>query len=168
MRAAKIENGIVTELWEVPNIDCYGTEVRLVDASATAQVGWTYNDTDGFSAPTITPEDLAKAKAIKAAKIGRERNEAVIANVIVHGRPWQADATSQQLLASAILLAQVGAYTPTEWRDADNNNMPITGLAQLVAIAGAIAYQTGVAYASSWARKAMLESAATIEEVGSI
>ncbi len=126
---------------------------------------WTFDGTS-FSPPP--PVAISTLKAAKVKEIERTRNNASVANVIVHGRPWQADATSQQLLASAILLAQVGAYTPTEWRDADNNNMPITSLAQLVAIAGAIAYQTGVAYASSWARKAALESAATIEEIESI
>ena len=72
------------------------------------------------------------------------------------------------MLAAAITLAQAGGPLPAVWRDAENNNMPVTSLADLLAIAGAIAQQTQAAYARSWQRKAAVDAATTIEEVNAV
>lgn len=47
-------------------------------------------------------------------------------------------------------------------------DVAITSAAQLVAIAGAMAAQTQAAYAASWARKASLEWAETVEAVEAV
>jgi hypothetical protein len=106
-----------------------------------------------------------KAKAAKIVQIETDRNAACVANATAHTRQWQADTRSQALLAQAITLASAGVPLPLEWRDADNSNMPVTSLADLLAIAGAIAVQVQAAYSASWARKAAVEAATTVEEV---
>jgi hypothetical protein len=108
---------------------------------------------------------LADAIAAKLIQIERDRDFACIANVTAHGRTWQADSRSQSLLGQAIMLASAGLPLPAVWRDADNGDMAITGIADLLAIAGAIAAQVQTAYAVSWARKAAVESADTVSAV---
>lgn len=126
---------------------------------------WTY-DGAAFSPPP--GPTLAEAKAAKTADIERDRDAACVADVTAHGRPWQADTRSQALLGQAITLASAGLPLPPVWRDADNNDMAIAGLADLLAIAGAIAAQVQVAYATGWTRKAALAAAETIEDVGAV
>jgi hypothetical protein len=108
---------------------------------------------------------LAERKAAKKRQIEAERDTAVVQDVQALGRTWQADKRSQELLASAITIASAGGPLPTVWRDADNNNMPITDLSQLLAIAGAIAAQTQAAYVRSWVRKAAVDAATTEAEI---
>ncbi|TCS72094.1 uncharacterized protein DUF4376 [Sulfuritortus calidifontis] len=108
---------------------------------------------------------LDAAKAAKRERINAERDAKCVADVTVHDRRWQADKRSQELLAQAVSLAQAGLPLPAVWRDADNNDMPVTSIADLLAIAGAIAQQVQAAYAESWARKAAVDAATTIEEV---
>lgn len=111
---------------------------------------------------------LAEAKDAKKIQIEAERDAKVVQDVFVHGRRWQADKRSQELLASVITIASAGCPLPSVWRDADNNDMPITDISQLLAIAGAIAAQTQAAYAESWARKAAVDAATTIDEVNAV
>ena len=108
---------------------------------------------------------LAEAKAAKKRQIEAERDAACWQPVTALGRTWDADKRSQELLASAITLAQAGGPLPAVWRDHDNNDMPVTDIADLLAIAGAIIQQVQTAYATSWARKAAVDAATTIEEV---
>lgn len=110
---------------------------------------------------------LSRAKESKHRQIERARDVACLADITALGHTWQADARSQQMLASAILLAQAGVYTPSVWRDADNVDVPVT-LQQLVALAGTMAAQTQAAYATSWARKVALNMATTVADVESV
>lgn len=111
---------------------------------------------------------LSEAKTAKKRQIEAERDAACEQPVTVLGRTWDADKRSQELLNGAIALAQAGGSLPTVWRDHDNNDMPVTSLAELLAIAGAITAQTQAAYARSWARKAAVDAATTIEEVNAV
>lgn len=111
---------------------------------------------------------LAEAKAAKIVEIEAARDAACNANAAALGYTWQADARSQTLLNAAINLAQAGLPLPAAWRSADNTNMPVTALADLLAIAGVIAVQTQAAYAQSWARKAEVEAATTLAEVAAV
>lgn len=108
---------------------------------------------------------LAEAKAAKKRQIEAERDTACEQPVTVLGHTWDADKRSQELLASAITLAQAGAPLPAVWRDRDNSDMPITSITDLLAISGAIAQQVQTAYATSWARKAAVDAATTFDEV---
>ena len=114
--------------------------------------------------PVLLPE----AKDAKLAEIERGRDAQATASVAVHGRTWQADERSQALLARASQLCGLTGYLPAHWRDEANDNMPLTDIGQLVAIATAIAQQTDTAYNVSWQRKAALDAAQTVEEVQSV
>jgi hypothetical protein len=108
---------------------------------------------------------LADRKAAKKRQIEAERDAESVQDVEALARKWQADKRSQELLASALAIANAGGPLPAVWRDADNNDMPINDVSQLLAIAGAIAAQTQAAYAKSWARKAAVDAATTEGEV---
>ena len=108
---------------------------------------------------------LAEAKAAKKRQIEAERDATCEQPVRALGLTWDADKRSQELLNGAIALAQAGGPIPAVWRDHDNNDMPIADISDLIAIAGAIAQQVQTAYAASWARKAAVDAASTIEEV---
>lgn len=111
---------------------------------------------------------LAEAKATKKRNIEADRDAECELPVTANGHTWDADKRSQELLNGAIALAQVGGPLPDVWRDADNNDVPITSIADLLAIAEVIAQQVRAAYARSWQRKAMLEAATTIDEVNAV
>lgn len=131
----------------------------------TIAYSWTYDGTMFSPPPGPSLEDV---KSVKLTQIENERDAACIVNVTAHGRPWQADTRSQALMSQAIALASAGLPLPPVWRDAENNDMTLTGLSDLLSIAGAIALQVQEAYTTSWVRKAAVESATTIEEVQAI
>lgn len=54
MNAAHIENGVVKHLWQVPSLDCFGSQFQLVEAPEWVLVGATY-DGAAFSNP---PPDI--------------------------------------------------------------------------------------------------------------
>ena len=127
---------------------------------------WTYEN--GICVEPNTSDELENMKNMKLLQIEMDRDVSATTNVTAHGRTWQADVKSQQLLSQAITLASAGLPLPSEWRDADNSNMTIVSLAELLDIAAEIANQTESAYATSWARKAALIFASTIEAVSAI
>ena len=57
MRAANIINNLVTDVWEVPYLNCYGDLYNLVEAPANVTVGWGYVD-NKFIAPAPIPEQI--------------------------------------------------------------------------------------------------------------
>lgn len=138
--------------------------VEVPDPVRPSDLWYTVNERHDGTYSAV-PKPLAALRSMVEMHIEAARDQARFANVSAHGRAWQADPASQQLLTSAILLAQAGVYTPTEWRDADNGTMVVTDLAQLLAIAGAIAEQTRAAYTQSWQRKADLAACTTVEDV---
>ena len=159
MRAAILNNaGIVENVIELSNLSEYPGAVACPD-----HVGI------GMPIDAPMPEiDLSAKKAIKYAQIEQERDAAASANVVVFGRPWTADIRSQMLLGQAITLANAGLPLPPGWRDANDGVMPITGINDLLAIAGAIAAQVQNAYAESWARKDALAAATTLAEIDAV
>lgn len=129
------------------------------------------HDTHVFDGATVVAKPGPSLDAIKAARraaVNIARDAACVADVTVNGKAWQADARSQQMLASAIALAGAGLPLPASWRARDNSNMPVTGLADLLAIAGAMAAQTQAAYEKSWALKAQIDAATTAAEVEAV
>lgn len=113
-------------------------------------------------------ELLFSAKAAKRQEIKADRDAACFKPVVALGRTWDADRHSQEFLNAAVTLAQAGFPLPAVWRDHDNNDMPVSSLDDLKAIAGAIAEQVQTAYATSWSRKAALEAATTLEAVAAV
>ena len=108
---------------------------------------------------------LAQLQAVKNVQIDKDRAAACIVNVTALGTTWQADLDSQALLSQAITLVTAGYSLPPVWRDANNNNVAITSLADLMSIAGTIAAQTQDAYTNSRNRKAAVAAATTAAEV---
>jgi hypothetical protein len=111
---------------------------------------------------------LDDAKASKLTQILQDRNTALTQPVTVHGLPWQADEVSQRNLSNEILTASAGVFLSPIWRDLNNSDMTITDIQQLVDIAAAMKLQTLTAYQTSWARKAAVEAATTVEEVDAV
>jgi hypothetical protein len=60
MRAARIENGKVVDLWEVPSLDCYGELYTLVESPESVQIGSTWDGTTFVNPPPPpkTPEEI--------------------------------------------------------------------------------------------------------------
>jgi hypothetical protein len=60
MRAARIDNGIVADLWEVPSLDCYGGLYTLVEAPEWVQLGATWDGAtfNNPPPPPKTPEEI--------------------------------------------------------------------------------------------------------------
>ena len=65
MRAARIENGLVADLWEVPSLTAY-EGITLIEAPDDAGMGWLY-DGSVFTAPadTRTDEEIASEARVK-------------------------------------------------------------------------------------------------------
>ncbi len=54
MKAAKLINGIVTDLWEVPSLTCY-EGVTLIEAPDFVGMGATYDGTTFVNLPPLPP-----------------------------------------------------------------------------------------------------------------
>ncbi|HEY6022316.1 MAG TPA: DUF4376 domain-containing protein [Candidatus Paceibacterota bacterium] len=115
------------------------------------------------SQPTVS-----QYRDVKIAEIERKRDDITHTDVSALGTMWQADDRSQKLLVAAILLTQAGLPLPPVWRDSFNNDMPVTDISQLIAIANAMATQTQAAYLTSWQLKAQVNAATTVAEVDAV
>lgn len=104
MRAARIEHGLVADLWEVPALDCYGDEYTLVAAPEGCGIGWVYTDTGGLEPPPIQIDE-ARATAIARVK-------ADAGHVIMNRYP---DWKQRNLTARAVELLANGAASGPEW-----------------------------------------------------
>jgi len=166
----KLDKPATVEVWRVPK--AYRPSGVFISVAAFGEPqelpACNLADCEYLGSARLDPHPqalLAAAKAEKKARIEAERDAQCEQPVQALGRTWDADKRSQELLASAITIAQAGGPLPPEWRDHDNDNMTISSIADLLAIAGAIATQTQTAYAQSWARKAAVEAAQTLDEV---
>lgn len=116
--------------------------------------------------------ELQDAREQQKAIINNARDAAAYADVqaAIGGTvyAWQADARSVSLLNGAITLAQNGGALPPEWRTSDNINVPISALADLLAIAAAISASVNAAYAKSWTLKAQIDAATTVADVQAV
>lgn len=150
-----------------PTID---PDTQSVAEGAPALVDGTYRRT--WEVSDLSPEAQASIldgkKTLARSLVEQNRDAKCRANVTAHTRQWQADSVSQDLLNKAITLAQAGLPLPTEWRDADNSNLTISTIADLLAIAGAIGAQTQAAYAWSWSTKAAIDAATTAAALAAI
>lgn len=61
MRAARIENGLVADIWEVPSLDCFVDQMVLVEAPAYVVIGMAYEPGLGFP-----PDPGPSSQAIEA------------------------------------------------------------------------------------------------------
>lgn len=65
MRAAKVEDGIVVALWEVPSLDCY-EGITLIEAPLFVNMGASYNGSEFINPPM--PEDKRSYAEKRAAE----------------------------------------------------------------------------------------------------
>lgn len=112
--------------------------------------------------------ELAYAKYLKRIELEVARDTACYLDVPAHNTHWQADKRSQELLTSALTLANLGMPLPAVWRDANNVDMPIATVTELLIIAGAMATQTQAAYTKSWQLKEDINTATTAEQLQDI
>ena len=124
--------------------------------------------TPEWQATHPAPDPIAEAKAAKRAEINADRDAAVNAPVEALGHTWDSTYVSQFRINSAIALALNGLPLPSVWRDYHNVDMPVTDVAELLAIGAAMAVATETAMHVSWARKAALSEAETLEEIAAI
>ena len=115
-----------------------------------------------------TERRTCEQKEAKKAEIEQWRDAACCADIHALGHIWQADTRCQMILSAAIALATNGLPMPPVWRDVENNNVPITGIGELLTIAGAVAEQTQTAYAISWGLKAQVDAAETADELAAV
>lgn len=144
-----------------------GAQIALIGGLEYENIDW--HGEDPIPKATLDAEmdgmALDDARAAKYAQITKDRDAACIADVTVGGHVWQADMHSQWLLSNAIRRGKAGKQLPPVWRDSGNENVPVASVSQLEAIEDAIVAQTQAAYAASWARKAALEAAQSLEDI---
>lgn len=156
-----------------------GSHHRLFDGVSQfpGPMPWTQGDayiakeavyTASHQARMNPPKTLTQIADGKRAEIERARDAACVANVTALGRTWQADSRSSTLLGQAITLAQAGLPLPPVWRDANNGDMPVGSLADLLAIGGVIAAQVQAAYSHSWTLKAQVDAAVAANDATAI
>jgi len=124
---------------------------------------------------TLTPteQQLAQARAEKITQLKRWR-EAMQNGTVEHtvggtARRFQMDERSRGLLDSAITVFSAGVPVPPGffWTDADNNDVPMT-LADLVALAGAMADRVQRAHATYRALRQQVEQSTDLEAITGI
>lgn len=170
MKAAVIENGFVTHLWEVPTLDCYGDLYVLVEAHDGVKLGAAW-DGQKFANP-INPQ--IKADMWEAIKAERDRRKSGGFNVRVgSGNKWfhgDADSRIQHLGLkdkARDLIAGGGAMTDkltilgqtVRWKTMDGSFVDVSAQIafDIVAAAGDLDAQL---FAAAETHKAAMEASA--------
>ncbi len=119
MKAAVIKNGIVTNLWEVPALDCYGDLYVLVAADDTVKLGATW-DGQKFTNPE-DPKAIENAWA--AITVERDRRKA--GGVKVGAKWFHSDDGSR---IQQMGLVMMGASIPAnlQWKTMDGSFITMT------------------------------------------
>jgi hypothetical protein len=107
--------------------------------------------------PIIIP--LAEKQESKKNEINARRDVELVKNITVNNHDWQADKDSQNLIMDAVQAHALGLGLPSMWRTADNINVTITDVQQLVDIVSAIKTRTESVYYHSWVKKAAIDAA---------
>lgn len=150
MRAARIENGKVVDLWEVPSLDCYGALYELVAAPDDVQIGADYAN-GVFTNPSLPP----KTREQFIAEIDAQRDAALAVGVTFNGAVYHSDALFQSQLQAFLLAWVAGILSPTATvaiRRKDNTTVQMNQ-AEVVALSAAVMQYVQSVYAASWAAK---------------
>lgn len=149
MRGAKIEDGIVTAIWEVPALNCFGESLPLVEAPEWVSVGASYNLFSGvFTNPAPTRDQ-------QLATIERDLQANLAAGVEHLGVIWHSDATFQSQLTGFVTAFASGVLPSdaTVRIRAVDNSLHDLGATAVKALAAAVMSHVQTAYAASWAAK---------------
>ena len=119
MRVANIENRVVTHIWEVPALDCYGDTYQLVEAPEWVQIGATWDGLT-FTNP-VNPN--AKVDALSGIKAERDRRKA--GGVKVGAKWFHSDDGSR---IQQMGLVMMGAAIPAnlQWKTMDGTFITMT------------------------------------------
>lgn len=150
IRAARIENGRVVDLWMVPELDCYGELYTLVAAPDDVQIGATYASGVFTNAP---PPPLTRKQQI--AVIDKQRDTAIDGGLTFNGVKYHADPMFQSQIQAFILAFNAGILPPAATvtvRRKDNVNALLSQV-EIVQLAGALMQHVQAIYAQSWAAK---------------
>ena len=122
----------------------------------------------GFPQSVPQLQTLVDAQNSRYAYVDAMRELACEADVSALGYFFQSNQRSKDLLNGAVALASNGLPLPEVWRSTNNVNVSINSIADLLAIAGAMAVAVQAAYLHSWVLKAQIEAALDIDSVNSI
>lgn len=148
-------------------------EYLLSTTGATFVIGntdgsFTLNFTTGITRLATESEILTAYKEERKDFIDNQRAIYRYSDVVALGRPWQGDKVSQDLLDDVISVYVVGLPLPSKWRDKNNNDLIITDISQLRAIAEQYSLNTQWCWQNSWTKKAEIDAALTIEAINAI
>jgi len=124
MRAARLTNGIVTDLWEVPSLDAYTSAgITLVAAPDEVVIGWAYNGV-GFIKPEPTADEAESAK--QAAVAASKRAGIEILGVLCSAT--KDDQNGLTAIATGVTLARAASSTfaDTAFQFSNGNSLTIT------------------------------------------
>lgn len=135
-----------------------------IECADEVQAGWLYNGT--FNPP---PGSLAFARNQKLQEINSLRSVYLESPVTYNGNLYDADKNSSANLVAVVSAVNAGIPLPTgfNWRTADNTNVTLNAV-QLVELASTMLATTNSIYATSWAKKELVNLATTIEEVNNV
>lgn len=153
MKAAVIENGVVTHLWEVPALDCYGDLYVLVEAPDWVILGASWDD-QKFTNP-INPH----VKSDKWEEIKAERDRRTEQGGYKVGTKWfHSDQKSRSQQLGLVLL---GANIPAnlQWKTMDGSFVTMTAALAQQLLAAAAASDQAIFAAAEAHRQAMEASA---------
>lgn len=130
------------------------------DAAWSDYMDWLNAGNAPDPAPPPAPIDREVLRANLIAMVGPLRDAQMALGLDYAGHVWQADEQSQARLAAAITTFQATGQIPADftWRTLDNVDVPMA-LADLVALAGAMAVRTFAIWKFSWDLKSQLATA---------
>ena len=168
---ARIDGGLVVELFSTSGdiTQIFHPSLIWVDIttlSPAPQAGWSANQAAGawtFAAPPA--QTLAQAQAVQIALIEGAYQNAIQQPVTYMGATFQADASSQNVLAKSLFAGSVpsGFF----WLDASNNQVVMT-FTQLQGLASAMLTQGHAAFAKKTGLKQQIRGATTVGAVQAI
>jgi hypothetical protein len=113
-----------------------------------------------------TPERLEQAKTIQISRINNRREREIESGFAYSGHTWDCDDRAQMAILMRALLLIAGTALPVgfTWRDADNNDVAMTG-AEFRAFVGALVSHVAYCYDNARALKNQTKNATTVAEV---
>ena len=162
MRAARIENGVVADVWEVPSLTAF-EGVTLIDAPDNVSRGWPYAG-GIFTAP---PRNLVDVVTGKVAELARAHGTALYADVTVAGKVYAADKDAQTTIRT--LASRQGRGKPIPATIRDKNGVAVTLNPALLGLIEDAVFNQGAAASDNLAAKvALVKAATTVGQVDAV
>lgn len=153
MKAAVIENGVVTHLWEVPALDCYGDLYVLVEAPDWVKLGASW---DGQK---FTNQISPQIKADMWEAIKGERDRRIQTGGYKVGAKWFHSDTFSRTQQMGLVMLGAGIPANTPWKTMDGTTVTMTQTLAGQIFATAAASDIAI-FAAAEAHKAAMEASA--------